>query len=331
MSIGPAIPGIRLFKNLTLKIRGQGHSSMSQSGSKSYRLRSLSFHVNRPSHSWDTTPSKFDLENSRSRTWVRSKFKVTMRIQRPIDWHPFRSMSIGPAIPGIQLLQNLTLQFQGQGHGWAQRSKPQCGSNFLSTHILFVPCQSALPFLGYSFFKIWPWNSEVKVIGQCHIVGPKSYRLRSLSFHVNRPSHSWDTTPSKFHLENPRSRSWVRSKSKATKRARLSIDSHTFRSMSIGPPIPVMQLFKNLTLKIQSQGHMSLMLHNYRPGQFHRTSNGVNPSSGFRDMCSTSLDPSAAWFDKFLARGQAHMGQMGKWLWRCTTTGLHNSIEVKME
>ena len=57
-------------------------------------------------------------------------------------------------------------------------------------------------------------------------------------------------------------------------------------SMSIGPPIPEIQHFQNLTLKIQGQGQMTMMLHNYRSRQFHRTSNGINPSRGFRDMGS---------------------------------------------
>ena len=42
-----------------------------------YRLTSLSFHVNRPSHSWDTTFSKFDLERGTSRPrhrWHRLTF-----------------------------------------------------------------------------------------------------------------------------------------------------------------------------------------------------------------------------------------------------------------
>ena len=34
---------------------------------------------------------------------------------------------------------------------------------------------------------------------------------------------------------------------------------------------------------------MTMMLHNYRSTQFHRTSNGINPSSDFRDMGSASL------------------------------------------
>ena len=38
----------------------------------------------------------------------------------------------------------------------------------------------------------------------------------------------------------------------------------------------------------------------------------MNPSSGFRDMGSAKYGSSAAWFDKFLAHGQAHMGQTGK-------------------
>ena len=69
------------------------------------------------------------------------------------------------------------------------------GSNILSTHIPFVPCQSARPFLRYSIFKIWPWKSKVKVMGEVgiesHNMGPTFYWLISLYFHDNRPSHSW--------------------------------------------------------------------------------------------------------------------------------------------
>ena len=66
------------------------------------------------------------------------------------------------------------------------------------------------------FFKIWPWKSKVKVMVESYKVGATSYRLTSLSFHVNRPSRSWDTAFSKFDLENPRSRSWVKSKFEVT-------------------------------------------------------------------------------------------------------------------
>ena len=90
--------------------------------------------------------------------------------------------------------------------------KPQWGSNILSTHIPFVPCQLGIPFLSYDFLKIWPWKSKVKVMGevtvQSHNVGLASYRLTSLSSHVNRPSHSWDTAFSKFDLENQGSGSY---------------------------------------------------------------------------------------------------------------------------
>ena len=68
--------------------------------------------------------------------------------------------------------------------------------------------------------------------------------------------------------------------------------------------------FSKFDLEIQGQGQMTMMLHNYRSRQFHRTSNGINPSNRFRDMGSAKSGPSAAWFEKFLAHGQAHMGQM---------------------
>ena len=130
-------------------------------------------------------------------------------------------MSISHPIPEIRLFQNLTLKIQGQGHGRGEHWKSLHGSNILSAHIPFVPCQSAISFIREDFFKIWPWKSKVRVMGEgkveSHHMGPTFYRLTSLSFQVNRPSHSWDTTFSKFDLENPRSMSWLRSKLKVTK------------------------------------------------------------------------------------------------------------------
>ena len=108
--------------------------------------------------------------------------------------HPFHSKRVNPPIPKLQQFQYLTLKIQGQGQGWDQSLKSQCESNILSTHITFVPCQPAIPFLRYDFLKIWPWKSKVKVMEEVNIeshnMGPTFYRLKSPSFHVNRPSHS---------------------------------------------------------------------------------------------------------------------------------------------
>ena len=178
-------------------------------------------------------------------------------------------MSIGPPIPEIQHFQNMTLEIQGQGHGWGGHWKSQHGSNILSTHIPLIPCQSAIPFLRYDFFKIWPWKSKVKVMGEGHVesqkVGVTSYRLTSL-----------------------------------------------FVPCQSALPFMRYSIFKIWPWKSKVKVKITWMLHNYRSRQFHRTSNEINPSSGFRDMGSTKSGPSAAWFDKFLAHGQTHMGQMGK-------------------
>ena len=72
----------------------------------------------------------------------------------------FGFMSIGPPIPDIQPFQNLTLKIQGQGHS----SRSQSRYDTLSTRIPFAPCRSALPFLGYSYFKIL----MLKIQGQGH-------------------------------------------------------------------------------------------------------------------------------------------------------------------
>ena len=133
---------------------------------------------------------------------MRSKLKVTTWVKHSVDSLPFRSMSIGHPIPELRPFKNLTLKIKGQSHGWGHTSNSQCVSNFLSTHIPFVPCQSGIPFLSHNF--------EVTVMAEVkfpsHNVGLTSYRLTSFWFHVNWPSHSWDTAFSKFDLENPGSR-----------------------------------------------------------------------------------------------------------------------------
>ena len=53
---------------------------------------------------------KFDLENPRLRSRVRSKFKVTTWVQHSINSYPFGSMSIHPLIPMIELFFKFDLQ-----------------------------------------------------------------------------------------------------------------------------------------------------------------------------------------------------------------------------
>ena len=177
--INPPIPELQQFQYFTLKIQGQGHG-WGQNLKSQCESNFLSTHI--PFFTCQSaTPFR---RNSIFKIWPW-KFKV------------------------------------GQGHGGGQSWRSQSGCNILSTHIPFVPCQLAHPFLRYSIFKIWPWKSKVKVMVkvkvESHKVGVASYRLTSLSFHVNRPSHSWDTAFSKFDLENPRSRPWWRSKLKVTR------------------------------------------------------------------------------------------------------------------
>ena len=95
-----------------------------------------------------------------------------------------------PSILQIRLFQNLTLKIQSKVMG---KIKGQGHSGSKNPLIPFVPCQSAVQFLRYGSFTIWPWKSKVKIIAQGRMVGLASYRLTSLSFHINWPSHFWDT------------------------------------------------------------------------------------------------------------------------------------------
>ena len=62
------------------------------------------------------------------------------------------------------------------------------------------------------------------------------------------------------------------------------------RSAKSGPNLwQIWQVFGPWASPYGANGQMSMTVHNYRPRQFHRTSNGENPSSGYRDMGSASL------------------------------------------
>ena len=136
------------------------------------------------------------------------------------------------------------------------------------------------------------------------------------------------------------------------------MDSHPFHPMPIGHPIPEIQLFQNLTLKIQgfqrygyrkvwpkccliwqvfgpwaspngANGQITMMLYNYRSRQVHETLNGVNPSSSFWDMHSAKSGPNLWQIWQVFCPWASPYGANGPW--QCTTTGLDNSTELRME
>ena len=209
-------------------------------------------------------------------------------------------MSISPPIPEIQHFQNLTLKIHRQGHS----SRSQSTYNTLLTHMPFIPCQSALPFLGYRYFKIWRWKFKVKVMSEVkvesHNMGPTFSQLTFLSFHVNWASHSWVNVF--FQNLTLKIKGQVHGWGHSSKSQCGSNILLTY--------IPFVPFLRYIIFKIWLW--KTMMLQKYRSRQFHRTLNGINPSCGFRDMGSTKSDPSAAWFDKLLAHGQALMVQMGK-------------------
>ena len=98
-------------------------------------------------------------------------------------------------------------------------------------------------------------------------------QLTSFSFQVSRPYHSWGTAISIFYLENPRSMSWVRSKMKVTW-VQHSIDSHPFRSMSIGIPFLRYDFFKirPWKSKLKVMGKVNVESHNIGPIFYQLTS-----------------------------------------------------------
>ena len=159
------------------------------------QLTSLSFQVSRPSHSWCTAISIFYHENLRSRSWVRSKLKVTTWVQHFIDSHPFCSMSIGHPIPEIRLFLN----FQGQAHGWGERWKSGVTSYWVTS---------------LSFHVNWPFhfwdtkflNLTLKIQGEGEMTMLHNYR--SGQFHITlngiNPSSGFRESLAQVHKVSPK-------------------------------------------------------------------------------------------------------------------------------
>ena len=113
-------------------------------------LTSFSFHVNRPSQSWDKAISDSDLEIStpRSKSWVWSKGKVIQLAQYHINLPHFHFTSIRPII--------WPWNIQSQGHEWGQRSRSHIVPSIQSVHFLYVSHQSNQLFLRYGQNSVWP-------------------------------------------------------------------------------------------------------------------------------------------------------------------------------
>ena len=82
-------------------------------------LRSFSFHVNRPPHSWGNAISDSDLETPRSMSWLWSEGKIIQSAQYHINSLPFHFTPIRPTIPEIELFRNLTSEHP-RSRSWAR-------------------------------------------------------------------------------------------------------------------------------------------------------------------------------------------------------------------
>ena len=167
MSIGPPILEIQHFQNLTLKIKGQGHgwghSSKSQCGSNilSTRIPFVPWQSGIPFVSYDF----LKIWPWKTKVKVIGEVTVQSHYMGPASYR-LTSLSIHVSQPSHSwdpAFSKFDLENQASKSWWGHSSKTQSGSIILSTHIPFVPCQSALPFLRCNIFKIWPWKSRVKV------------------------------------------------------------------------------------------------------------------------------------------------------------------------
>ena len=174
MSIGPPIPEIQHFLNLTVKIQRQGHSSRSQS-----RYNTLSTHI--PFVPCRSTLPFLGYSNFKIWHW---KFKVQVMGEVKVESH-----NMGPT---FSRLTSLSFHVNQQCSKLLPVHQPEA-ENFGGGQGTFLKL-----FINFVF-----------MIGDSR---QQDWQLLRLSFeHCNQASHSWVMNFSKFDLENQGSRSWVRS------------------------------------------------------------------------------------------------------------------------
>ena len=112
-------------------------------------LRSFSFHVNRPSHSWDRSFQTLTLkfqgqghscgQRARSYSWPSILLTRFLFIS-----HQWDQQSLG-----YSNFEIFPWNIQGQGHEWGQRSRYNNNTSIKPMHFFFVSRQSDQPFLRY--------------------------------------------------------------------------------------------------------------------------------------------------------------------------------------
>ena len=174
-------------------------------------------------------------------------------------------MSIGPSNPEIQHFQNLTLKIQGQGQMTMMLHNYRSRQFHRTRNGIFKSIQW---FQRYGFRKVWP---KCCLIWQVFGPGASPYGANgqiTMTLHNYRSRQVHET----LNGVNP------------------SSSFRDMRSAKSGPNLwQIWQVFGPWASPYGANGHMTMTVHTYRPRQFHRTSNGENPSSGCRDMGSASL------------------------------------------
>ena len=168
MSIGHPIPELWLFQNLTLKIKGQGQGRIQDS---KLGVAQMDWKIWKPggagggSHIsqiyYDYHNISFNYDTFQNFKYYDFFITTILYILSPLyyivlkkSYLKFFRGGARPVRPPLNPPLKVMSEVTAQSHN--------VGLNILSIHIPFVPCQSALPFLRYSIFKIWPWKSKVK-------------------------------------------------------------------------------------------------------------------------------------------------------------------------
>ena len=176
----PSHSEIQLFKNLNMKIHGQGHVCGQRSRS------CLTFKI------------------QTSRLWSRSNPLVTFEAWSSMDMFAFCFVAIGPLLRyrkfriwPWKFKVKVMAKVKPNGHIWGLGNQSIC--------LLFVSWQYDHFWLRYNKFYIWPWNFKVKVMAKVkpngHIWALKFNRYVCFLFRGNRTIFGWDIANSIFDLE----------------------------------------------------------------------------------------------------------------------------------
>ena len=140
----------------------------------------VSFHIHRPSHSWNKAISNLTLKIQGQGHGYGQRARLHSQPSIQQTCFHFLSHQSDQQFLRNNYFKIWPWKIQAQGHGWGQRSRSHSWPSIQLMHFLFVSHQSDQKFLRYGQWIVWPWKRQNFAFRNSDMVPTSKYILKKL-------------------------------------------------------------------------------------------------------------------------------------------------------